>query len=71
MEDMRLELKRLRKSTGLNQREFAKKFGIPFWTYQNWESGKRNPASYILKMIDKFLELEKDLDIKFDFSDDE
>ncbi|WP_026653605.1 helix-turn-helix domain-containing protein [Butyrivibrio proteoclasticus] len=57
----------LRKSTGLTQKAFADKFGIPFRTYQNWESyekdnenkaGRKAP-DYIKNMIATILSYEE------------
>jgi transcriptional regulator with XRE-family HTH domain len=36
-------LKRLRESKGWTQAEAAKHAGVPFRSYQNWESGGREP----------------------------
>ena len=35
------ELLELRKSTGMNRREFAEYFEIPYRTVQDWELGNR------------------------------
>lgn len=48
--------KRVRRSTGLSQEAFAKRFGIPLRTLQDWEQGRREPdaaeVSY-LRVIEK------------------
>ncbi|MBL8799156.1 MAG: helix-turn-helix transcriptional regulator [Planctomycetia bacterium] len=36
-------LKAMRVSAGLTQLELARKAGVPFRTYQNWETGVREP----------------------------
>lgn len=51
-------LKELRKATGLNQTNFGALFGIPMRTVQNWETGLREPAEYIVNMIEKILTYE-------------
>lgn len=52
-------VKELRKSTGLSQVAFAKKYGIPLRTLQSWEIGERKPAPYIVAMISKLVEYER------------
>ena len=39
------ELLELRKSTGMNRREFAEYFEIPYRTVQDWELGNRRMPS--------------------------
>lgn len=56
-------VKNLRKSTGLSQRAFSEKYGIPQRTLQEWEGGRRNPPAYVLRMLSmyvKYYELMKD-----------
>ena len=52
------EIKKLRAELGLSQQKFAKKFGIPLRTVQDWEYGKREVRSYIVNMMQKIIELE-------------
>ena len=40
------QLKSLRLSTGLSQRELAKNLGVPESTYANWEQGRREPSIF-------------------------
>lgn len=54
------ELKETREELGLSMTEMAKKFDIPYRTYQNWENGVRNPAVYVVKMIKRIVELEEE-----------
>ena len=47
-------VQRLRRSLGLSQTSFAKRFGIPKRTVQDWEQGRRLPdqaARSFLKVI--------------------
>lgn len=44
-------VKALRKSTGLTQRAFSEKYGIPQRTFQEWESGRRTPPTYVFRML--------------------
>lgn len=49
-------MKSIRKDTGLSQKAFAEKFEIPKRTIENWESGDRAPAKYVVKMIKMIVE---------------
>ena len=40
------ELVEMRKKTGMNRREFAEYFGIPYRTVQDWELGNRKMTEY-------------------------
>ncbi len=48
---MKLEIRELRNKTGLSQREFAKRYGIPLSTLRKWEQGDAKPAPYIVSLI--------------------
>lgn len=50
----------LRNRTGLTQAAFAEKFEIPKRTVENWEGEKSNPPGYVLKMLEKLIELDKE-----------
>ena len=41
----------LRKSTGMNRREFADYFEIPYRTIQEWELGNRKMPEYLLRLM--------------------
>lgn len=41
----------LRKSTGMNRREFAEYFAIPYRTVQEWELGNRRMPEYLLRLM--------------------
>ncbi len=41
----------LRKSTGMNRREFAEYFEIPYRTVQEWELGNRKMPEYLLRLM--------------------
>ena len=45
------ELLELRKRTGMNRREFAEYFGIPYRTVQDWELGNRIMPDYLLRLM--------------------
>lgn len=53
-----MDLKELRKFTGLSQSKFASKFNIPLSTYFHWEQGMRTPPKYVVDMMQTILELE-------------
>lgn len=45
------ELINIRESTGMNRREFAEYFGIPYRTMQDWELGNRKVPEYLLRLM--------------------
>ena len=46
-----MDIKELRKRTGLSQARFSEKYGMSRRTLQNWEEGSRTPAKYILDLL--------------------
>ena len=48
---MLLDIKELRDSTGMTQKEFASKYGIPISTLRKWEQGESSPAPYDIKKM--------------------
>lgn len=44
-------LLKLRQETGMNRREFAEYFGIPYRTVQEWELGHREMPGYLLRLM--------------------
>lgn len=57
--DKKEKLVRLRKSTGMNRREFTEYFGIPYRTMQDWELGNREMPEYLLRLMEYKVEMEK------------
>lgn len=49
----------IRKSTGMNRKEFAAYFDIPYRTMQDWELGNRQMPEYLLRLIAYKVEMEK------------
>lgn len=49
--DSNQELIKLRASTGMNRREFAEYFEIPYRTVQEWELGNRKMPEYLLRLM--------------------
>lgn len=47
-----MTIREMRKRLGDTQSEFAARYDIPLRTVQNWESGKRNPPEYIVKLLE-------------------
>lgn len=46
-----MDIKTLRKNTGLSQQDFSEKYSIPLRTIQDWEAGKRTPTKYVTDML--------------------
>ena len=53
------ELIELRLSTGMNKAQFARYFGIPYRTYQEWELGGRRVPEYLLRLMAYKIEVEQ------------
>lgn len=58
--DSRYVLIELRESTGMNRREFAEYFEIPYRTVQEWELGNRKMPSYLLQLMAYKIRIEKE-----------
>lgn len=52
-------VKDLRKSTGMNRKEFCEYFGIPYRTVTEWERGTRKMPDYVLRMMEYQIRMEK------------
>ncbi len=57
--DIKDRLIEIRKETGMNRREFAEYFGIPYRTVQDWELGNRQMPEYLLRLIAYKVRMEK------------
>lgn len=44
---------KLRKLTGLSQKAFGKKYGIPWRTIQNWEGEVSTPPEYVITLLER------------------
>ena len=44
-------IRELRDMTGLTQKAFAQKYGIPVSTLRKWEQGESSPPSYVLRLL--------------------
>jgi len=47
----REQLIELRKSTGMNRKEFCEYFDIPYRTMTDWELGNRTMPDYLLRLM--------------------
>ena len=52
---MAITIKELRENTGLTQKAFAARYGIPVGTLRRWEQGESRPSSYVLGMLSMLL----------------
>lgn len=57
-----MNIKELRKITGLSQKKFSEKFKIPVRTIQNWESGTNPAPVYTERLIEMQLILESEIE---------
>lgn len=48
-------IKRIRSNNEITQKDFAKRLGIPYQTYNNYERGFRTPSPEVLLKISKEL----------------
>lgn len=51
MENPAVKIRRIRESTGMNRKEFAAYFDIPYPTITDWELGHRKMPDYVLRLI--------------------
>lgn len=54
-------IKDLCEEYGYSQTRLAERFGIPLRTVQNWHGGQREPAPYLVPMMEDILKREKAL----------
>ena len=52
---MLIDIKELRDSTGMTQKEFASRYGIPISTLRKWEQGESSPAPYVASLLARTL----------------
>ncbi len=64
MKELCLQIRELRKVSGLSQTMFAEKFEIPTSTLKDWEHDRRTPPGYVVGMIRKILSSEHENKIK-------
>ena len=56
--DLQEQLIRLRKETGMKRSDFARYFGIPYRTLQDWELGNRKIPEYLLRLMEYKVRME-------------
>lgn len=54
------DVKKIRAISGLSQKAFGKKYGIPARTIENWESGEREMPDYVLDLLEKVVWEDRD-----------
>lgn len=47
-----MEIKELRKLTGLSQKQFSEKYDIPLPTIRHWEQKQRECPKYVLDLLE-------------------
>lgn len=58
------EIKRIRKSVGMSQAEFAKEIGVVIACVTRWEKGKTEPSPSSVKQIIRFCK-EHDINLEW------
>lgn len=48
-----MDIKEIRKLTGLSAQKFGDKYDIPLRTIQNWEGGVNAPPPYLVKLLER------------------
>ena len=48
-----MDIKEIRKLTGLSAQKFGDKYDIPLRTIQNWEGGVNTPPPYLVKLLER------------------
>lgn len=48
---MSKQIRELRDMTGMTQKAFAARYGIPLSTLRKWEQGEASPAPYVVNLI--------------------
>lgn len=51
------KIKELRTFTGMSQSQFADHFEIPVRTLQEWEQGRKIPATYFVNLLEKVIKM--------------
>ena len=49
----------LRKSTGMNRRQFCEYFEIPYMTESDWEHGNRRVPLYLFRLLEYYIRVEQ------------
>lgn len=54
--DTKSQIKSIRASAGLTQKEFSALVGVPRRTFEDWESGRRTPAEYLIRLLEFYVD---------------
>lgn len=57
--DLKDKLIELRKSTGMNRRQFCEYFEIPYMTVSDWEHGNRRIPAYFFRLLEYYVRMEQ------------
>lgn len=49
----------VRNMTDMNRSAFAKKYGIPYRTIDDWDAGRRNPSDWVMNLLGKVVTMSK------------
>lgn len=60
--ELKERLIEMRKRTGMNRKEFAEYFEIPYRTVQDWELGNRQMPEYLFRLMEYKMRIEKIID---------
>ncbi len=56
--DKAAKIVELRKSTGMNRKEFCEYFKIPYRTMSEWERDGRHAPDYLIRLLDYYVHME-------------
>lgn len=59
MDDQENRVRKLRESTGLNRKEFCKRYNIPYRTMTEWELGHRHAPDYVIRLLAYYIETQE------------
>ena len=63
-------IKEIRRYTGLSQSKFAKKYGIPNRSIENWEAGVRSCPDYLISLLARAVKEDfKQYSVEYAFSE--
>lgn len=54
-----MNIREIRKMTGLSQARFGEKYGIPTRTIEDWEAERRTAPEYVIEMLTKVVKMEQ------------
>lgn len=50
---IKTSIRRIRTKRGVSRAEFSRLYKIPLRTLENWESGDRTPATYVIRLLER------------------